>query len=447
MSNIQRDALSPGIEQRLHQIVQSADAAVSRRALLILRWHQSVPVSAIAKEVGMSASGVNHWLKLYRERGMGLFDGTGLSTEPEEAPRPEIAPQEPEPILEEAPEPEKPRRTRKPKIEEPPAPEPIAEPVFEAPIEPVMDADEAPKARRGRKKIAPPEPESVVEIASPEPAPVAEQAEEIAPPKPRRGRKPQITSRETEAEPERITEREPDYSTPYSMEQAVEEITLPEPLPPEPSAPPELPDAPQPETLPPTSPEVAPLEAPTPEPTQPEPEIEPPQTEPSSPAPDVSLATVAPTTITPVPRAPEPIRETIPPPHITSVTQLVNYYGIRLNHAQYVTDLSLALFDATAEIHRLPDNTRRLLEAGALLHNVAYEIDPADHHTRGRDMILSTPLRDFSLDERRMIALLTAFHRKKVRPEREPIYLQLAPELRSDTLAMAAILRNRGRPG
>jgi hypothetical protein len=129
------------------------------------------------------------------------------------------------------------------------------------------------------------------------------------------------------------------------------------------------------------------------------------------------------------------------PPPIKTVRELVDKYSVNMAHAQHVTAHAYRLFDETAEVHRLPDHERRLLEAGALLHGVADNIDLDNHHERARDIILETPLENFTEAERVMVALIAAFHRKKVHPEREPVFLQLPEMLQRDTLSLAAILR------
>lgn len=116
-------------------------------------------------------------------------------------------------------------------------------------------------------------------------------------------------------------------------------------------------------------------------------------------------------------------------------------YGVDLAHARHVGALAAQLFDATQNVHRLPQNVRPLLEAAALVHNVAYEIDQPNHHLRGRDIVMAQPIRGFTDDERRILACTTSFHRKKVRPEAEPVYLELPEELRRDALALSALLR------
>ncbi|MBC8075669.1 MAG: HD domain-containing protein, partial [Chloroflexales bacterium] len=110
-------------------------------------------------------------------------------------------------------------------------------------------------------------------------------------------------------------------------------------------------------------------------------------------------------------------------------------------HARHVANLALAIFDGSTELHKARGKARRLLEAGALLHNVALAHDERKHHTLGRDIVLGAALDDTTDDERAVIACLVAFHRKKVRPEAEPAFVRLDDDDRARTLQLAAMLR------
>jgi hypothetical protein len=128
-------------------------------------------------------------------------------------------------------------------------------------------------------------------------------------------------------------------------------------------------------------------------------------------------------------------------PDTISLEALCSQYQIDMAHAGHVAVQALALFDATANIHRLPTNLRPLLETAALVHNIGYGVDALNYDERGRDIVLAQPIQGFGDDERRMLACAVAFHRKKVYPDHEPVYTELPPELRQDALALAAILR------
>ncbi len=144
--------------------------------------------------------------------------------------------------------------------------------------------------------------------------------------------------------------------------------------------------------------------------------------------------------VQPTPAAPgvEPSPETTGE---ISLDTLCTRYQVDMRHARHIGAQALALFDATMTVHRLPANVRPLLEAAALVHNIAYVIDAPRHEQHGRDILLQQPIRGFSEDERRVLACTVAFHRKKVHAEREPVYYELPSELRHDALALSAMLR------
>ncbi len=106
-----------------------------------------------------------------------------------------------------------------------------------------------------------------------------------------------------------------------------------------------------------------------------------------------------------------------------SVADLCRRYSVDMAHARYCVDLSLRLFDDTADVHGLPPESRRLLEIAALLHDIAYQLDPAAHHALGRDILLEHPIVGLSDVEQRMVACITGFHRKKVRPAWDPVFM------------------------
>lgn len=124
-----------------------------------------------------------------------------------------------------------------------------------------------------------------------------------------------------------------------------------------------------------------------------------------------------------------------------SVATLLERYQVDLAHARCVADHALTLFDGTQALHHLAPRSRELLEIGALLHNIAYEIDQPKHHTLGRSIVLQSEIEGLDEHERALIACLVAFHRKKVRPYYEAAFLYLSKKQRQEALQLAALLR------
>lgn len=126
-----------------------------------------------------------------------------------------------------------------------------------------------------------------------------------------------------------------------------------------------------------------------------------------------------------------------------TVLSVCKKYGVDLAHAQHVSSLALALFDAVRQIPQpaLSDRARELLEAGAMLHNIGLNLDEENHHTLGRDLVLATPLKPFSQAERAQLALIVAFHRRQVNPAEEAIFGELDARTQQETLALSALVR------
>jgi exopolyphosphatase/guanosine-5'-triphosphate,3'-diphosphate pyrophosphatase len=81
-------------------------------------------------------------------------------------------------------------------------------------------------------------------------------------------------------------------------------------------------------------------------------------------------------------------------------------------HARQVATLSLALFDATAELHHLGPADRELLEFAALLHDIGEHVASSGHHKHGAYLVRNGQLRGFAPDEVELLAAVVRWHRR-----------------------------------
>jgi CHAD domain-containing protein len=132
--------------------------------------------------------------------------------------------------------------------------------------------------------------------------------------------------------------------------------------------------------------------------------------------------------------------EALPRPALF-VDELLTAARVDMAHAQQVAAHAVQLFDLTQAIHQLPRKLRALVETGALLHNVGVEIDEPKHHTAGREALMSMKLVGHSEAEQAMLACCIRFHRKTVKPEKEPLFTALTEKQQAHTLALAALVR------
>ncbi len=126
----------------------------------------------------------------------------------------------------------------------------------------------------------------------------------------------------------------------------------------------------------------------------------------------------------------------------SSVLAVACRYDEDLGHAGRATDLALALFDATSDLHGYGDAERDLLEAAGLLHNVGLFVAHAAHHRHSYYLIRhAEQLAGFTEREVELIALVARYHRKSAPRPRHPEYMALDDDDRRRVEVLAGILR------
>lgn len=116
------------------------------------------------------------------------------------------------------------------------------------------------------------------------------------------------------------------------------------------------------------------------------------------------------------------------------------------DHAKHVTKLSLELYDqmAAAGMGGAQGNgqTRRILEAAALAHDVGRAQGNHSHHKHSYQMIagLKPPL-GWSAQEVQLAALVARYHRRSMPQRRHAAFRRLSPDRKQKVLLLAGILR------
>jgi exopolyphosphatase/guanosine-5'-triphosphate,3'-diphosphate pyrophosphatase len=124
-----------------------------------------------------------------------------------------------------------------------------------------------------------------------------------------------------------------------------------------------------------------------------------------------------------------------------SVLNLVRRCNSSEWHARQVARLALDLFDATAEVHRLGQHEREMLELGALLHDIGEHVSVEGHDKHSAYLIQHGRLRGFAPEEVAILASLGRFHRRgNPKLSFEP-FASLAPARRERVLKLIALLR------
>lgn len=110
-------------------------------------------------------------------------------------------------------------------------------------------------------------------------------------------------------------------------------------------------------------------------------------------------------------------------------------------HAFQVRRNARRLFLALHRLHKLGDPEWKLLEAGALLHDIGQRVDYRSHHKHSRDLILSRPWPGLSEEERAIVACLARYHRKRFPRPDDKVYRDLSPTMQQVVQKLGGILR------
>jgi exopolyphosphatase/guanosine-5'-triphosphate,3'-diphosphate pyrophosphatase len=111
-------------------------------------------------------------------------------------------------------------------------------------------------------------------------------------------------------------------------------------------------------------------------------------------------------------------------------------------HAEHVRELSILLFDQLQPLHHLPAQSRVLLEAGALLHDVGHMVSHRGHHKHGEYLILNGDIPGLAGRDRAVVASLVRYHNRKSEPARHhSAYSSLNNNDKRIARRLAAILR------
>ncbi len=128
-------------------------------------------------------------------------------------------------------------------------------------------------------------------------------------------------------------------------------------------------------------------------------------------------------------------------PGLASVRRLAREIDPEPEHVFQVCKLAEILFDRTTDIHGLGADARRLLSAGALLHDIGHTISEQGHHKHARDLILGYELPGFSDTERATVAMIARYHRKAHPSNSHKVFCDLDCESQALVTKLAAILR------
>lgn len=123
------------------------------------------------------------------------------------------------------------------------------------------------------------------------------------------------------------------------------------------------------------------------------------------------------------------------------VEEMSRRYGVSLEHARKVANISSMLFTALQPLHALPPASGKLLEAAAYLHDIGHFVSSVAHHKHSYYVVSNSDMPGFTERERVLIAMLCRFHRKSLPGTMHSAYQALPAEEKRILLMAIPILR------
>jgi exopolyphosphatase/guanosine-5'-triphosphate,3'-diphosphate pyrophosphatase len=147
------------------------------------------------------------------------------------------------------------------------------------------------------------------------------------------------------------------------------------------------------------------------------------------------LGLVAALPSTPVPTAPAPEDRLEP------VRAFARKCRSNERHCEHVAHLAGEMFDRLQMPYRLPPMGREILQAAALLHDVGYVINHAQHHKHAYHLIMHGDLAGLSAREIELIANVARYHRRAFPKKSHSNFARLGHGDRRLVRCLAGVLR------
>lgn len=125
----------------------------------------------------------------------------------------------------------------------------------------------------------------------------------------------------------------------------------------------------------------------------------------------------------------------------SSALNLLKKYHGDVEHALYVRDISLKLFDTLRDEIGLDDRSRLLLEVAGILHDIGMFIKIADHQLHSHYIIANSEIFGLRKNETTIISQIAKFHRGYQQPQDDDHFSILSRSERMTILKLTAILR------
>lgn len=128
-------------------------------------------------------------------------------------------------------------------------------------------------------------------------------------------------------------------------------------------------------------------------------------------------------------------------PRRRSVHEIAYRFQWEESHAEHVAATATFLFDLCRPLYQGPRSDGELLEYAALLHDIGYLVNHAEHNEHSRYLIEHAELQGFQPEEVRLMALVAHYHRGPFPDSADDTLGRLSPSQKERVRQLAGILR------
>lgn len=126
---------------------------------------------------------------------------------------------------------------------------------------------------------------------------------------------------------------------------------------------------------------------------------------------------------------------------IASAQNIAKKYHYDEEHSQYVSRISLKLFDFLQNEHGLDRHARLLLETAAILHDIGSFIRPLDHQLHSFYIVANSDIFGLNKDDISILANIVRYHRGELPNSAHQNYAALPRTERTMVLKLTSLLR------
>ncbi len=126
---------------------------------------------------------------------------------------------------------------------------------------------------------------------------------------------------------------------------------------------------------------------------------------------------------------------------VNSIYEIGRKYAFDEEHARYVSDIALKIFNAMQDEHGLSKHYEVILQVAALLHDTGDFINKRGHHKHSQYIIRNSEIFGFSPRDTEIASLIARYHRKAKPKSSHPEYANLRRKYKFIVLKLASILR------